>query len=490
MNTIQVLQRLDKETKAEVFLVGGFVRDYLRNKKNNDLDIVIRKLSYKNIKKFLARFGSLKEVSLSKTNDSFEVTILLFRAKGCDMEAQISLPRRSKEQIPDSYNTLNQDARFRDFKLNCLYLPINYRSKKDVIDPVGGKDDIKNRKISPNGSAVERFRESPVRMLRAISLAARTDYTIDDKIIDGIVKCAHLIERVPYEVIRDEFNKMVMSKKPSKYLRLLNKTGLLAHFAKELTNCIKCKQDKRYHKYDVFTHLLYTCDNADDDLVIRLAGLLHDVGKAIVRREIPDGKHGTRVTFHKHEMLSVKLGREFLLRLKYDNDTIEQVLLLVKHHMFHYTREWTDGALRKFIVKVGLTDEYMTEEKIGDFPLFKLRAAERLGNGFKKIPVTERQKDFERRLINVYNSSRGFTIKDLVIDGKDIMSIFKIPQGSTVGAILRYLLDKVLTNPELNERVTLLKLVTEYIATQDEDENDLDGDVRHYDDQAAKVGIN
>jgi tRNA nucleotidyltransferase (CCA-adding enzyme) len=463
MNTIQALQRLHRETKAEVFLVGGFVRDYARNKGNPDLDVVVRKLTLKAIMKFLGRFGSLKEVTLSNTNEDFDVNVLLFKARGCDMEAQISLPRRGKKQIADWRNTLEQDVRRRDFKINCLYLPVIYKSKKHIIDLVGGLEDIRERKISSNGSPMERFRESPIRMMRAISLAARTDYTIDAGIMEAIPKCAHLIEKVPFEAIQAEFKKILLSKKPSKYMRLLNKTGLLKHIAPEIARCVGVKQDKRFHKYDVFTHVIYSADHAPMDLKVRLAALLHDIGKAPTYREVKT-EEGVRITFHKHEMESVKMARDFLRRMKFDNELIKEVLLLVKMHMFHYTREWTDSAIRKFIKSSGITEEYLTPEKIGTFPLFQLRIAERLGSGFKSIPVTDRQKDFEARILEVYNAGRAMEIKDLAVTGHDIMEVFKIPQGKTVGDILRFLLENVLENQELNERMPLLKLATEYVA--------------------------
>ena len=459
MNTIEALQRLQKETKAEVFLVGGFVRDYLRRKNNTDLDIVIRRLSMRNIKKFLKRYGQIKEVSLAKTNDSFAVSILLFKASPQDFEAQITLPRRGKMQIPDSHNTLKQDVRFRDFKINAMYLPINYRSRNDVIDLVEGKKDIAERRLTSNGSANERIKESPIRMMRAISLASRTGYTIDEEIIDAITTNAGLIERCPVEAIREEFDQILMSKKPSKYLRLLKKTGLLDLIAPEVANCIGVKQDTRYHKYDVFTHLIYSVDNCDPDLIIRLAALLHDIGKPATRKE----DRGGHVSFHKHEMVSVKLARDFLKRLRYDSTTARQVVSLVKNHMYHYTREWTDSALRKFIRKVGLTPEYMTMETIGSFPLFRLRAGERLGNGLKGVAVTDRQRDFEKRLIDIYRESTGLTIKDLEIDGHILMETFRLPQGQKVGEILTFLLDQVLEKPRLNNRTDLLKLTVDYL---------------------------
>jgi tRNA nucleotidyltransferase (CCA-adding enzyme) len=459
MNTVEALQALDRETKAEVFIVGGFVRDYLRRKNNVDLDIVIRRYPLHSVSKFLRKYGNTKEVTLTQTNDSFTVKILLFRASGDDFEAQISLPRRGKKQIPDTYNTLKQDVRFRDFRINTMYLPINYRSREDIIDLTGGKEDIANRRLSPNGSANERIKESPIRMMRAISLAARTNYTIDDEIIEAIQTNAALIVKCPIEAIRAEFNKIVMSKKPSKYLRLLNKTGLLPYISPEIFNCVGVKQDDRYHKYDVFTHLIYAVDNCDMNLELRLAALLHDTGKPATRHHSGDGG----VSFHKHELVSVKLARDFLRRMKYNNESSRQIVELVKYHMYHYTREWTDAALRKFIRKVRLTKEYMSEDKISTFPLFKLRAAERLGNGLKKTAVTDRQKDFEKRLLKIYEESKALEIKDLEVNGHVIMDTFKIKPGVELGKILKFLLERVLERPRLNNRLDLLKLTTEYL---------------------------
>jgi len=462
MSTIEILQRLDKETKAEVFVVGGFVRDYLRNKNNLDLDIVIRNSPLRNIKRFLQRYGTLKEICLSKTNDLFEINIILFKAFEDQIEAQITLPRKSKKQIPDLNNTLRQDVRFRDFKINALYLPINYTSKKDIIDLVGGKVDIIKKRLSSNGSPNERIKESPIRMLRAISLAARTNYTIDYKLFEAIKANASLISKCPMEVIRTEFNKILMSNNPSKYLCILKDVGLLEYISPEIYSCIGIKQDDRYHKYDVFHHLVYTVDNCDQDMVLRLAGLLHDIGKPEAMVEYRE-KDGIRISFHKHEVISAKLAKNFLRRMKYDSETIDKVITLVRSHMFHFTREWTNSAIRKFIHRMNISKEYITEENIGNFPLFKLRAAERLGNGLKLIAVTDRQKDFEHRIIEVYQDSTAFEIKDLRIDGNKIMEIFNLKPGIQIGNILKFLLDKVLEDPKINNDLDLLKLTTEYL---------------------------
>jgi putative nucleotidyltransferase with HDIG domain len=467
LSTIQALQALSKQTKAEVYLVGGFVRDLLRNKNNTDFDVVVRNLPMNTIESFLKKYGKVKRVNMSVVNDLFGVSIMLFRAFNDDMEAQISLPRRGKLQIPATHNTLQQDARFRDFRLNAMYLPICYKNRNEVIDNVGGKSDIKKRIIRANGSPKERIKESPIRMMRAISLAARTNYRIHPQLMEAITENASLIENAPAEAVRSEFDKVLLSKRPSKYLKLMLKVGLLKYVAPELNDCVNVGQDTQYHKYDVFTHLIYATDNSERDLVLRLAALLHDIGKPSTRKEY---KRNSRVTFHKHEVISVRLTKTFLKRLRYPNDISRQVLHLVKYHMFHYTRDWTDAAVRKFIRKAGITEEYMTEKMISKFPLFKLRAAERLGNGLKSEAVTDRQRDFEARILEVYNESKALEIKDLDINGTVIMEIFNIRPGIEVGNILKHLLEQVLETPNLNNRRDLLKLTTEYLHQRREEE--------------------
>lgn len=462
MKTIEVLKKLDKETEAKVYIVGGFVRDYLRNKPNKDLDVIIRNLTLKKIKQFLVRYGKIKRITLSRVKNGPVITILLFKAHNNHIEAQITLPKKGKTQAQNPHNTLKQDVKFRDFRINALYLPINYKSKKDIIDLVGGKEDIGSRKLCSNGSPNERIKESPIRMLRAVSLAARINYSIDIKIIEAIKTHAYLVKKIPAELVRSEFNKILMSKNPSKYIRVLQRSGLLKYIAPEIQNCVGVAQNKKYHKYDVFTHLIYTVNNSEFDLVLRLAGLLHDIGKPVVKKRVIDKEGKVNVTFHTHEVASARLALVFLKRLKYDKEVIGKVVALVRLHMYHYTREWTDTALRRFIKRVKIDEHYMTPETISSFPLFKLRAAERLGGG-KVVAVTDRQKDFEERVIDVYNSSRGLVIKDLELDGNIIMEVFNLKPGVKVGQILEYLLDKILEEPHLNNKLDLLKLTTEYL---------------------------
>ena len=456
MSTLKALKRLQRETKAEVFLVGGFVRDYARGKKNDDLDIVVRKLDMDKIEEFMIRLGPCKRVYLEEN-----LEVLLFRASDDKTVAQITLPRRNRQQIADKNNTLRQDSKYRDFRINSLYLPINYKSKADIIDTSESKSglkDIQDRVISSRDKDV--FKMSPIRLLRMVSLAARTGYTINDRLLEGAKEDSALILRPPAELIRKEFDKILLSSKPSRSLKLLHRLSLLHHVAPELATCVGVKQDSKYHKYDVFTHCIYTCDFTEPNLVLRLAGLLHDIGKPETRKMI-----GERVTFHKHEMVSVKKAKEFLNRLKYDGKTKEEVLNLVRLHMYHYTREYTDSAVRRFIKKVGINKDNIND--LTNIPLFKLRQAERLGNGRKTEPVTQRQLDFEKRIKEIFERGGGLDLKDLDISGHIIIEAFGLEPGKEIGEILRYLLERVQRDKTLNNRMMLIELTLQYLKSKE-----------------------
>jgi len=363
----------------------------------------------------------------------------------------------------DPNATLKQDGSNRDFSINAMYLPVNDISHKSVIDYFGGKNDIAARQILTVGPAKKKFTESPIRIMRAFSLASRLNYTIANHTRSGITECVKLLNNVSGEAIRMELEEILLSKKPSTYLKIMQRLGVIRVILPELQRCVKCRQEKNFHKYDVFHHLIYACDNAEPDIIMRLAALLHDIGKP-ASKKIIDG----RVTFHKHEVLGAKEAAVLLKRLRFDNDTITKVTHLIRMHMYHYTREYSDAGVRRFIENAGIREDDLG--KIEDFPLFKLRQADRAGNGYRKQPITDRQRDFEKRIVDVYKSSNGFTIKDLDINGDILIRVFNLKPGKQIGEILNHLLGVIMEHPELNEERSLMNAALTFILEKKKEE--------------------
>lgn len=467
--TILALRALEKEMKpiygTEIFIVGDYVRDILRKKKpSNTIQIVIRYLPMPKVKQFLNKYGEIARKTYSKSTSGKPSTdIITFKAYGDTVIAKIALSNGgNKKVISDGAASLKQDSQQRCFALDAMYLPINSLTQTKVIDYVGGKNDIAARHILSIGNAVSKFKRNPIQILRAFSLSAITGYNISNHVRHAITECAHLLKKAPAIEIRDELSTILTSAKPSVQFKLMLKLGVLDIIMPELVKCNGCLQDSRYHKYDVFTHLLYTCDNIENDLVLRLAGLLHDIGK-------PDSmevKQNGKITFYCHEMFGVKLVGPMLYRLGFDKEVVEQVSHLVRMHMYHYTREYTDAGINKFITMAGITEAYINN--LDEFPLFKLRTAERLGNGFKKTGITSRQREFQERITSVFNNNSGLSIKDLAVSGTKLLDIFKLDPGPEIGDILRHLLMLVTEDMSLNEHRKLLHCVLEYILDKNE----------------------
>jgi len=460
MKTIEVLKKFEKDTKkkfgTEVYIVGGYVRDLLRRKKNKDLDIVVRNITLNDTQKYLNKYGKTKRLTIHNILGKESITFVLFKSKNDHMEAQIAVVKGIGKYKNSIHATLKQDSKQRDFTINAMYLPIRSLSLKHIIDYHGGRNDISARQILSVESAKEKFIKSPIRILRAFSIAARTGYTITNHVKHAINECAYMLKKVSQEAIRLELEDILLSAKPSVQFKTMHKLGVLKIILPELEACVNCHQDKKYHKYDVFTHLIYTCDNIEANMILRLAALFHDIGKPIVRKIIKN-----KVTFYKHEVIGAKEVQVILERLRFDNKTIEKTSHLVRMHMYHYTREYTDVGVRRFITNAKVTENDINN--ISNFSLFKLRRAERLGNGFKTQAVTQRQLDFETRLVKIFKASSGFSVQDLMINGKDIMKVLKLPQGKKVGEILKYLLKLIIETPELNKKDVLLHHTLDYV---------------------------
>lgn len=486
MRALKTLRKLQSELGAEIFLVGGAVRDRIRRKEPNDSDFVVREVAPADFEAFMRENGSL-----SLVGDSFGV--YLFIEEGCEGgPVEIAFPRKEVstglghkdfDVVCDPKISIEEDAKRRDFTCNAMYVSLKdiddngKFDRKSVLDFHNGLDHIRARLIVAVGNPEDRILEDPLRMMRAMVLIARTRYRLEGNTFGALKKHAPLLTTVAAERIHDEFDKIMQTSKPSVAFKAMHRTGLLKVLFPELADCVGKGQNPKHHSYNVFDHLIYAVDAAcglTEDLVVRYSALCHDLGKAPTRAIKPPEAGGTGpqdVTFHNHEVVSTRLAFAFLTRYRYSKKFIEGVIKLVRQHQYKYDREWTDKAVRRFIRKVGIIKADL--EDLEHHPLFLLRMADRMGNELKAhLPVTQKQKDFQRRLIEVYEQSSAHSLRDLKVNGRDLMESFDIEASPTIGRTIAYLFDVVEETPSLNTKEDLLRLAEEFLRKQEEEHGD------------------
>ncbi len=418
-------------------LVGGAVRDILLGRPHADYDIATDAVPEQVVPLFRRVIPTgIKHgtVTVHFKGTTFEVTT--FRT-----EAAYGDGRR-----PDAVTfspSITDDLARRDFTINAIAYDL---LSDKVADPHEGRRDLRSRIIRAIGDPAERFREDGLRPLRACRFAAQLGFTVDEATRNAIPASLDVLAKVSAERVRDEILKVLETPVPSVGFSLMRETGILRVVLPELLEGEGVVQGN-FHCHDVFWHSLYACDAAPrESPALRLAALLHDVGKPRTRGAGPDG----RPTFHGHEMVSADMTRAILERLKLPNATIKEVSHLVAHHMFNYQAHWSDAAVRRLIARVG-------EGSIGD--IIALRRADQIGMCPQNAAhFPQGLSEFAARVAEVMESGRAFTLSKLAIDGNDIMTELGLAPGPRVGIILDELLQSVLEDPRLNERDKLLEI--------------------------------
>jgi len=428
--------------KGKIYEVGGAVRDRFISPilPDKDKDYLITGIPMDELCSLLSRFGKVDLVG-----KSFGVIKFLpFKRFDGEHVFDVALPRKEYSTGPghkdfrveyDHTLRVEDDLSRRDFTINAMAEDL---STGKLVDPLNGRKDIKRRLIritNPNS-----FRDDPLRMLRGIQFAARFEFELEKETLDSLRENAGLITTISPERIQEELNKLlVKAKYPSAGFRLMQQVGLLEKILPELAGAVGVSQPGGYHAYDVFEHSILTADSAPRELVIRLAALLHDVSKPETKAPTESG-----ATFYGHEKKGARVAKRALQRLRYSNQVIDQVTLLIDKHMF--TTGVTDKGLRRLIRKMG-------EELV--FPLLDLRRADVVAQG--KGGNTEDVDELEERIRLEIERQPPFGLKDLAVDGNDIMKTFSIPPSPLVGQVLNYLLELVLDDPEVNQRDKLMK---------------------------------
>ncbi|OHA60157.1 MAG: hypothetical protein A2589_00560 [Candidatus Vogelbacteria bacterium RIFOXYD1_FULL_46_19] len=424
----------------EAFIVGGCVRDSLMNREPKDWDITTKatpseiealftKTFYEN------RFGTVTIVN----EDTDDPTLKNVEVTPYRTESEYT-DHRHPDQVHFA-ESIEDDLARRDFTINALAYNLD---KGQLIDLFGGVADIKDKIIKTVGSPTERFREDALRLLRAVRLATELGFSIDPVTEQAIEAEAGLLGRISKERLREEFNKIIMSKRPMMGLQLISKLELLPHVLPDLVPAIGTEQNGD-HIFDVWEHSLRALQHAaerDFPLHLRLAALFHDIGKPATRRWI---KEKNDWTFYGHEVVGARLVQKIMADLKYPSKTAEVVEKLVRNHMFFVdVDQITLSAVRRIIAKVG-------ENNVWD--LMKLRTSDRIGMGRpKEHPY--RLRKYESMIEEALRSPTSVTM--LKIDGNDLMNELHVKPGPQIGQILHALLEEVLDEPTQNTKEYLL----------------------------------
>jgi putative nucleotidyltransferase with HDIG domain len=429
----QVIDTL-KKAGFQAYAVGGSVRDTLMGRPTHGWDFTTIAKPEEILKLFPDSFydNEFGTVGIKLPDDIYEITTYRSEKGYTD--------HRHPDKIQWG-KTLEEDLSRRDFTINAIAT-----DGKTVIDPYSGKQDLAAKLIRAVGNADARFEEDALRQMRAVRIASEVGFMIEPETLSAIKKNAASIQQISPERIHDELLRILASPFAADGILLLKSSGLLKEIMPELEEAfaIGQKSPNRHHIYDVGTHSVMAVKNCPStDPVVRLATLLHDIGKVKTYKLV-----GDVVTFYNHEVVSTKVAKAILARLKFSNKDTEKVLTLIRWHQFTVDERQTDSALRRFIRHVG-------KENLED--MLALRIGDRLGGGATE--TSWRLELFKKRLDEV--QQQPFSVTDLKIDGNDVMKVLGVPPGPIVGQTLNDIFAEVETGKLQNEREILLKKIGE-----------------------------
>jgi poly(A) polymerase len=407
----------------ELYLVGGVVRDMLLGDRSavGDLDMAtsarpaetMRVLAGWAERRYTVgvRFGT---VGARKGGTLLEITT--FREEVYHEEHRKPSVSFAKD--------VETDLSRRDFTMNAMAVRL---PEGEFADPFGGVRDLAAKRIDTPLDPDVAFSDDPLRMLRAARFAAQLEATPAPRVIAAIAAMAERLDIVSRERIRDELSKLLLGARPSAGLELIVETGLADRFLPELS-ALRLEQDPIHRHKDVFTHTLAVVERCEPDLVLRLAAMMHDVGKPSTRVVTPEG-----VQFYHHDVVGARMTEKRLRELRYPNEVVEEVRKLVELHLrFHgYGEGWSDSAVRRYVRDAGpLLD-----------PLNQLtRADVTTGNRFKAKQFQSLMDELEERIAALAEQENLEAMRP-PLDGREVMEHLDIPPGPAVGEALSYLME-------------------------------------------------
>ncbi|KUH37096.1 MULTISPECIES: CCA tRNA nucleotidyltransferase [Streptomyces] len=440
------LARRFQEAGFRLALVGGSVRDALLGRLGNDLDFTTDARPQDVLRIIRPWAEAVWEVGIAfgtvgAQKDGYQIEVTTYRSEAYD--------RTSRKPEVSYGDSIEEDLVRRDFTVNAMAVAL---PEKEFIDPHGGLEDLAGRVLRTPGTPEESFSDDPLRMMRAARFAAQLDFEVAPEVVSAMKGMAERLDIVSAERVRDELNKLVLSAHPREGLTLLVDTGLADRVLPELP-ALRLESDEHHRHKDVYEHSLIVLEQAIDleedgpDLVLRLAALLHDIGKPRTRRFEPDG----RVSFHHHEVVGAKMTKKRLTALKYSNDMVKDVSRLVELHLrFHGygTGEWTDSAVRRYVRDAGpLLDR-----------LHKLTRSDCTTRNKRKAAALSRAYDgLEDRIAQLQEQEELDAIRP-DLDGNQIQETLGIRPGPEVGRAYKFLLELRLENGPMGQDAAVAAL--------------------------------
>ncbi len=403
--------------RAVGYLVGGAVRDALLDRPSADIDIVVKGVRPVEVAGYLSREHGFTRPVVFKRADTAFTRGALVQVEVCRLEGSPA-----------------EDALRRDFTVNCLYVKLTSGLRRmkcsSVLDPTGsGLRDLRERRLRAHPDPFTSLAGDPLRLMRAVRLEAVLGFSIDGALKDAMRRIAYLISGSAAERVREELAGVLVSRRVRSAFRLMLETGLLEMLLPEVAVTAGLEQGSPHHAYDLLTHTLRATAGVRPSLDLRLAALLHDIGKVRTRR-----RKGGRFVYYGHEKVSAAMARSVLARLRFPARVSADVTFLIENHMVNYTESWTDAAVRRFMRRMG--------DRLDD--VLHLAEADRRAHApgaWTGSPVGE----LRERIAAVRSrmDSRGMSFES-PLDGRRIMEILGIGPGPEVGRAKEHLCGVVL----------------------------------------------
>ncbi len=447
-----LIAEIAREEAVPTFVIGGFVRDCILDRQTQDIDIVVQGSGIDIAKKIAGRIGKGVHVSVFR---SFGTAMIRFG----DMEIEFvgarkeSYRRSSRKPIVED-GTLEDDQNRRDFTINAMAISLNQDTYGELVDPFGGREDIKNKILRTPLEPDRTFSDDPLRMMRAIRFATQLGFTIEEKTLESVKKSAQRIEIVSRERISDELNKIIGSDKPSTGFRLLEETGLLQLIFPEFQDLKGVHEENGQRHKDNFYHTIQVVDNVasiSDNLWLRWAAVLHDIAKPLTRRF--DQEAGW--TFHGHEFVGSKMVPGIFRKLKLPlNDKMKYVQNLVLLHlrpMALSPEGISDSAIRRLVFDAG--------ENLDDLML--LCEADITSKNEKTVFKVLKNFSIVRQKIAELEEKDSIRNFQPPVSGEEIMETFGIPPSKPIGIIKDYIKEAILDGIIKNDHEEAFALMLE-----------------------------